>query len=55
MKDYGDGVLVETVGAMSDDFDYEAIMAAEALHKERLRRLTGTLYSRYGRAAVLPM
>lgn len=55
MQDYGDGVLVETVGAMSDDFDYEAIMAAEALHKERLRRLTGTLYSRYGRAAVLPM
>ena len=55
MKDYGDGVLVETVGAMSDDFDYEAIMAAEALHKERLRRLTGTLYALYGRAAVLPM
>ena len=42
MKDYGDGVLVETVGVMADDFDYEAIMAAEALHKERFRRLTGT-------------
>ena len=55
MQDYGAGVLVETVGVMADDFDYEAIMAAEALHKERLRRLTGTLYNRYGREAVLPM
>ena len=55
MKDYGDGVLVETVGVMADDFDYEAIMAAETRHKERFRRLTGTLYSRYGREAVLPM
>ena len=55
MQDYGDGVLVETVGAMSDDFDYEAIMAAETRHKERFRRLTETLYSRYGREAVLPM
>ena len=31
MQDYGAGVLVETVGAMSDDFDYEASMAAETL------------------------
>lgn len=29
MADYGDGVLVETVGAMADDFDYEAMMGAE--------------------------
>ena len=55
MRDYGQGVLVETVGAMADDFDYEAMLAAEARHKERFRQLTQTLYDRYGREAVLPM
>lgn len=55
MEHYGDGVLVETVGTMADDFDYEAIMEAEARHKERFRQLTQALYDRYGREAVLPM
>ena len=55
MADYGDGVLVETVGAMADDFDYEAMMGAEKRHKERFTALTRTLAERYGRDAVLPM
>lgn len=55
MADYGDGVLVETVGAMADDFDYEAMMDAEKRHKERFTALTRTLAERYGRDAVLPM
>ena len=55
MRDYGDGVLVETVGRMADDFDYEAMLDAETRHKERFGRLTQELYDRYGRAAVLPM
>lgn len=55
MADYGDGVLVETVGAMADDFDYEAMMGAEKRHKERFAALTRTLAERYGRDAVLPM
>lgn len=54
MADYGDGVLVETVGAMADDFDYEAMMGAEKRHKERFTALTRTLAERYGRDAVLP-
>lgn len=55
MWDYGQGVLVETVGTMADDFDYEAMMEAEARHKERFRQLTQALYHRYGRENVLPM
>lgn len=46
MADYGDGVLVETVGAMADDFDYEAMMGAEKRHKERFTALTRTLAER---------
>ena len=53
MWDYGQGVLVETVGTMADDFDYEAMMEAEARHKERFRQLTQALYHRYGRENVL--
>ena len=41
--DYGQGVLVETVGTMADDFDYEAMMEAETRHKERYRQLTQAL------------
>lgn len=55
MRDYGDGVLVETVGRMADDFDYEAMLDAERRHKERFAALTRTLYDRYGRENVLPM
>lgn len=55
MWDYDQGVLVETVGTMADDFDYEAMMEAETRHKERFRQLTQALYHRYGRENVLPM
>lgn len=55
MRDYGDGVLVETVGRMADDFDYEAMLGAETRHKDRFRRLIRELCDRYGRDAVLPM
>ena len=47
---YHQGILVQTVGELEDEFDVEAMLETEALHKERfaaLRDLAGT--------AVLPL
>jgi len=50
---YSYGLLVQTVGNMEDDFDYEAIEAAGLKHKEDFLVLVKRLKSRY--ADILPM
>lgn len=40
---YTDGILVETIGEMEDEFDFEAIERAAALHKKRFEALTAAL------------
>ncbi|MBQ9747822.1 MAG: DUF2284 domain-containing protein [Clostridia bacterium] len=50
---FGDGILVETVGVMEDEFDYESVMDAAARHKERFLRLSECLRKEH--AGVFPM
>ena len=40
---YTDGILVETIGEMEDEFDFEAIERAAALHKKRFEALVAAL------------
>lgn len=40
---FTDGILVETIGKMEDEFDYEAIEAAAAVHKKHFQALVATL------------
>ncbi len=47
------GILVETVGVMEDEFDYESVMEAAALHKERFLALSDALRKQY--SAIFPM
>ncbi|MEI8094291.1 MAG: DUF2284 domain-containing protein [Spirochaetales bacterium] len=35
------GILVQTVGKLDDDFDYESMEAAQALHNQRFHQLVG--------------
>lgn len=39
---YKNGVLVQTVGTLEDEFDYEGMMGALKLHDERFMRLAGS-------------
>ena len=55
MKAYDNGVLVQTVAELEDDFDYITMMQAEKQHKENFDRLTNLLQERCGTEAVLPM
>ena len=50
---YSRGVLVQTVGKMEDDFDYEAIQAASEKHKSDFAALVDKLRRRY--PDILPM
>lgn len=47
------GVLVQTTGALDDDFDYEGMVDAERRHKEALARFADMLLGRCER--ILPM
>lgn len=39
LKDYSEGILVQTVGEMEDSFDYEGMMEIEARHKAQFLEL----------------
>lgn len=50
---YSYGLLVQTIGHMEDDFDYETISEAGERHKENFARLIDRLKTRYD--DILPM
>ena len=50
---YSYGLIVQTIGLMDDDFDYETIQATSGKHKKDFYELVGKLKERYG--DVLPM
>ena len=50
---YSYGVLVQTVGNMDDDFDYETIQATSEKHKHSFRSLIDSLRKQYD--DILPM
>ena len=50
---YSYGVIVQTIGKMEDDFDYETIEAASKKHKTDFAALVENLKKRYG--DILPM
>lgn len=50
---FTDGILVETIGKMEDEFDFESIEAAAALHKRRFEALVSAL--RKKGYSLLPM
>ena len=43
---YQEGILVETIGKMEDEFDFESISQASALHKKRFETLIDALHER---------
>jgi predicted metal-binding protein len=46
MRCFASCLLVQTVGALEDDFDFEGMQALEKLHLERFHRLADTLRAR---------
>ena len=50
---YSYGVLVQTIGQMEDDFDYETIQVTSEKHKANFAVLVKQLKARYG--DILPM
>ena len=48
---FSQGILVQTVGQLEDEFDGEGMMETEATHKENFHRLLETL----NRGALLPL
>ncbi|MDR0357648.1 MAG: DUF2284 domain-containing protein, partial [Clostridiales Family XIII bacterium] len=50
--DYSFGIIVQTIGKMRDDFDYENIQATSDKHKDNFSELIERLRSRYD---ILPM
>ena len=50
---YSYGVLVQTIGKMEDDFDYETIQETSERHKANFAALVKKLKARYG--DILPM
>ena len=53
LGEYTQGILVQTVGELEDAFDGEAMMEAEARHKEHVRTMLAALRQRTGH--VLPL
>ena len=47
------GILVQTVGVLEDDFDYESMQAAQKVHSERFHKLAALLRKDYPK--LLPM
>ncbi len=50
---FHEGILVETIGQMEDEFDYESIEEASARHKERFFTLTERLRASGGALLAL--
>jgi predicted metal-binding protein len=50
---YSYGIIVQTIGKMEDDFDYETIQAASEKHKRSFAALVERLRAQYG--DILPM
>ena len=50
---YSYGLIVQTIGKMDDDFDYETIQATGEKHKKNFSALVGKVKERYG--DILPM
>ena len=50
---YSYGILVQTIGQMEDDFDYETIQSAGGTHKENFASLIDNLKKQY--PDILPM
>ena len=40
---YSDGIIVQTVGALQDSFDWEGMQAAKAVHNESFRKMRESL------------
>ncbi|MDR0519145.1 MAG: DUF2284 domain-containing protein, partial [Clostridiales Family XIII bacterium] len=49
------GLIVQTIGKLSDDFDRDSIQATMEKHKDNFRSLVEALRGRYGREGMLPM
>ena len=52
---YPIGILVQTIGKMEDDFDYDTIEATSQKHHENFAAFVQTLRSRFGTDKILPM
>ncbi len=50
---YGFGIIVQTIGIMEDEFDYETISEAGSRHKDNFDNLVGQLKTEYD--DILPM
>ena len=53
IKDCTQGILVQTIGELEDEFDGEAMMETEALHKEHFQEMLSSLREKTGH--VLPL
>ncbi len=50
MHRYSKGIIVQTVGVMEDDFDYEAIVDTEQRHRENLEKFTPVVLAQFPNA-----
>lgn len=53
VSEYSHGILVQTIGQMEDEFDYETIQATGEKHKTNFQLLVENLKNEYG--DILPM
>lgn len=53
VKSYSVGIIIQTIGNMEDEFDFETVEEASRIHKSNLQKLYADLKSKYG--DVLPM
>ena len=51
--DYSKGLLVQTIGQMEDDFDWETIEATSAKHRENFEKFTAIMRKRFKK--LMPM
>ncbi|MFA6947354.1 MAG: DUF2284 domain-containing protein [Eubacteriales bacterium] len=47
IKNYGYGIIVETVGQLEDEYDFDSMKSAGELHKQNFARLIGELRKTY--------
>lgn len=52
-QQYSYGIIVQTIGKMEDDFDYETIVETQKKHAQKFRLLVAQLRKRYN--DILPM
>ena len=53
LRGFSHGILVQTIGTLEDEFDVEAMMETEALHKEYFQRMFSVLREKTGRVLAL--